>query len=367
MSEGVSERPYSKAAVVETAPSVGLERIRSRAFGRYRSVGRARRRRWLVPLLALALDAILGDPPNRWHPVAWQGRWLAWAERWAPARSPFRLVYGALIVVLGAALSAGPAWGIARLLQRLPVGAGLLIEAAALKLAVAARGLDRAAAQVEAALRRGDLSEARRLLGWHLVSRPTDDLSAEEVAAAAVESVAENLTDGLVAPLTAWIVGGLPGVWAYRFVQTADSMWGYRDPAHEWLGKAAARLDDLLNWGPARLGAMLLVLSAALLGEDARRAWRAWRMEAGRTASPNAGQTMATMAGALGVTLTKRGHYALRGGDQPVTPDVLRRARRMLVLAAGLAGALCAIVARGSGGDGEAGASSSLCRPLKRL
>jgi len=236
-------------------------------------------------------------------------------------------------------LSAILAWTVQRVAARLPWPLRLLIEAGVLKLAISSRGLDRAAGEVEAALRRADLPEARRLLSWHLVSRDTRDLSAEEVAGAAVESVAENLTDALVAPLCAYMAGGLPGVWAYRFAQTADSMWGYHDEQHEWLGKPAARLDDALNWLPARLAAGLLTAAAALLEgrAAAARAWQGRRREARNTASPNAGQTMATMAGALGVTLTKRGHYVLRGGDAAITPDVLARGRRIVRLAAGLA------------------------------
>lgn len=329
-------------------------------------------------LLAYFFDHALGDPPNRWHPVAWQGQLLAWAEsrirKWgtknqktkSKGREPgfelqcleqgpaqpqnaaaVDLVWfagGAGALAVGMAASAGTLWGVERMTLQLPWLSRLLIEALLLKLALSARGLDRAAGEVEAALRRGDLSEARRLLGWHLVSRDTSDLSAEEVVGAAVESVAENLTDAFVAPLCAYVAGGLPAVWAYRFCQTADSMWGYHDPAHEWLGKSAARLDDALNWLPARLAAALLIASAALCGEDARQAWRTRRTQANRTASPNAGQTMAAMAGALGVTLTKRGHYTLAGGDQPVTPDTLRRARRVVRTAA-ILGAMMATLA----------------------
>ncbi len=226
-----------------------------------------------------------------------------------------------------------------RVARSLPWPLRLLIEAGLLKLTLASHGLDRAASEVEAALRRDDLPEARRLLSWHLVSRDTSELSAEEVAGAAVESVAENLTDAFVAPLCAYAAGGLPGVWAYRFAQTADSMWGYHDEKHEWLGKPAARLDDALNWLPARLAAGLLTVATALVEgrPAAANAWRARRAQARNTASPNAGQTMATMAGALNVTLTKRGHYALAGGDAEITPDVLARGRRIVRVAAGLA------------------------------
>ncbi|PKO23299.1 MAG: cobalamin biosynthesis protein CobD [Chloroflexi bacterium HGW-Chloroflexi-1] len=314
-----------------------------------------------VQLLAYWLDQIVGDPPNRWHPVAWQGRFLAWAERHAPAsegRSQgsgvrdqgaadsemARFAWGASSLLAGMSLSAAAAWGVMRLARCLPWPLRLLLEAGLLKLTLASHGLDRAAGEVEAALRRGDLPEARRLLSWHLVSRDTSDLSAEEVAGAAAESVAENLTDAFVAPLCAYAAGGLPAVWAYRFAQTADSMWGYHDAAHEWLGKPAARLDDALNWLPARLAAGLLTLAAASCGEDAANAWRTRRSQAGNTASPNAGQTMAAMAGALGVTLTKRGHYTLAGGAAAVTPDALARGRRITRVAAGLAVAAATIV-----------------------
>ena len=326
-----------------------------------------------APLAAWALDRLLGDPPNAWHPVAWQGRFLAWAEdrsqrpegqksggrgqsRDREAGAPDaglaagdlgRFAWGAAALAAGMALSAGAAWGASRLARRLPWPFRLALEAGLLKLAIASRGLDRAAGEVEDALRRGDLGEARRLLSWHLVSRDTSDLSAEEVAGAAVESVAENLTDAFVAPLCAYFAGGLPAVWAYRFAQTADSMWGYHDEAHEWLGKPAARLDDALNWLPARLAAGLLAVATWLVEgrAAARRAWRTRRDQARRTASPNAGQTMATMAGALGVTLTKRGHYVLAGGDAALTADTLARGRRIVRMAAGLAVLAATIVA----------------------
>jgi adenosylcobinamide-phosphate synthase len=298
----------------------------------------------LAPLLAFLLDRWPGDPPNRWHPVAWQGRLLTSAAPLAPDGDPARLAYGTAVVAAGAGASAAAAALVAGFAARLPLFPQLLVTAVALKLAVSSHGLDRAAGEVESALRRGDLVEARRLLGWHLVSRPTADLSAEEVAAATVESVAENLTDAFVAPLCAWVLGGLPAVWAYRFVQTSDSMWGYHDPEHEWLGKFAARLDDALNWLPARLAAGLLAVAAGLHGADVRGAWHTRRSEARRTASPNAGQTISTMAGALHVTLSKRGHYTLNGGCEPVTPDTLARARRIVRTASLLGIGMCILL-----------------------
>ena len=297
-----------------------------------------------APVVALSLDRALGDPPNRWHPVAWQGRLLDLASRHAPDGDRARFFYGGAVVLLGAGLSAAAGAAVEGLAARLPPAPGLLLRGAALKLAIACHGLDRAACEVEDALRREDLPAARRLLGWHLVSRPTGDLSATEVAGAAVESVAENLTDAFVAPICVWAVGGLSALWAYRFCQTADSMWGYHDREHEWLGKPAARADDVLNWLPARLATALLACAGALQGADVRGGIRARAAQASRTASPNAGQTMATMAGLLHVTLTKRGHYSLAGGTAAATPDTIRQARKIVRSAAWLGGLLVSTV-----------------------
>jgi adenosylcobinamide-phosphate synthase len=195
------------------------------------------------------------------------------------------------------------------------------------------RGLVVAGDEVEEALEHEDLAGARRLLTWNLVSRDTTALDEAQVAAATIESVAENISDGVVAPLFYYALGGLPAALAYRFVNTADAMLGYRDPAHEWLGKAPARLDDLANLLPARISAALIVLAAALVGENATAAWRAWRRDAARTESPNAGHPMSATAGALEVELEKVGHYRLgAGGGAPSARDIGRATRMIRIV-----------------------------------
>jgi adenosylcobinamide-phosphate synthase len=195
------------------------------------------------------------------------------------------------------------------------------------------------------ALARQDLAEARRLLNWHLVSRNTGDLSAAEVAGAAIESLAENLTDSLTAPLLAYASGGLQAAWTYRFINTADAMWGYRTPEFEQLGKFAARLDDALNWLPARLTGWLLVAAAWLSGENAANATRTMLADHGRPTSPNSGWTMSAMAGALGVTLDKRGVYQLSGGQGRLDVTTLKRAIRVADVSVGLIVVVSVLVA----------------------
>lgn len=269
-------------------------------------------------LIALLADALLGDPPNRWHPVVLLGGWMRLGERQAPQGDAARLGWGAAWLAGGIALTGATT----ALLPR----HGLLQGLAASTL-LAYRGLDRAVGEVQAALEAGDLDEARRLLSWHLVSRPTADLAAEEVAAAAIESLAENLSDSLVAPALAFLVGGLPGITIYRLVNTADAMWGYRNERYEHLGKAAARTDDLLNLVPARLTAALIALAAQVVHGRGAGAWQGARRDAGRTASPNAGWPMAAMAGALDTTLTKRGHYTLGNGSRSPNAALIAEAR----------------------------------------
>ncbi len=298
-----------------------------------------------IPLvLAVGLDLVAGEPPDRWHPVAWIGRVLASAERLSPERTV--RCGGAALLAATAAVCAGAAIveGLARRLG----WAGVVLEAVALKPAFAVRRLATAATEVQGSLAAGRLDTARRTVAWHLVSRDTAGLAAGEVASAAVESVAENLTDSVAGPLLAYALGGLPAAWGYRTLNTADAMWGYRDACYERFGKAAARLDDAANLVPARLAAGAIVLGAVAVGEDAAAAARlAWSHHA-RTASPNAGWPMAAMAGALGVGLAKAGAYRLGDRPLPGSPAAIARAVRVFAAASGVViGVMLAVTLRG--------------------
>jgi adenosylcobinamide-phosphate synthase len=231
-----------------------------------------------------------------------------------------------------------------RLLDRSPGKTRCLLEGAALKPALSVRDLLRAAKSVEIALERGRLKRARELLARHLVSRDTARLSANGVAAAAIESVAENFNDGVVAPLFWYRAGGLPAAYVFRFVNTADAMIGYRSPDLEWYGKTAARLDDLLAFVPARLSAALIAAAAPIVGESGGAALLRAVVDAENTSSPNAGWPMAAMAGALGVRLEKNHHYVLnRDARLPEAADI-RRARHVVLAASGLAAVLAEVL-----------------------
>jgi adenosylcobinamide-phosphate synthase len=295
----------------------------------------------LVVLLAIALDLLLGDPPSRFHPVAWMGSGLGAGRRRLCQGSALRLLLGGGAVTLGVMGLAALGGALAAWLASVLGPAGIVLEACVLKATISPRGLTSAASAVAAALGRGALDEARRLLGFHLVSRPTGTLDAGQVASGAVESVAENLTDALVAPLAFFLVLGLPGALAYRALNTADTMLGYREGPLEYFGKLAARLDDLANLLPARLAALALVLAA---GSRARAAWSAMARDRSRTASPNAGWTMAAMAGALGVTLEKPSTYRL-GQGRPPEGDDIRRAVRLFARASTISTLLLMCVA----------------------
>jgi adenosylcobinamide-phosphate synthase len=271
-----------------------------------------------VLVLAVALDLALGDLPNRFHPVARIGGLIAAGRRFA-VRVPPRLLtaYGIALVAAVAAVALAGSLAVIVAASWLPWPGGLLLEVWLLKCSFALRGLVAAVQQVRDALAVGDLDGARYAVARHLVSRPVVALDEGATASAAVESLSENLTDSWVAPLCFFLLGGLPAAWVYRAVNTADAMIGYREGLLERLGFASARLDDLLNLVPSRLAALSVVAGASLAGASTARAWRIWRRDAAMTESPNAGQTMAAMAGALGVTLEKQGHYRLGEGAPP--------------------------------------------------
>jgi len=295
--------------------------------------------------LAVALDLLVGEPPNRWHPVAWIGMMIARGRRLAPGRRVGLLLWGAVLILLVTGVSAGGALAAHATLAALPVPVALLGDAWLLKCSFSFDGLFAAVEVTRGHLVAGDLAGARRQVSWHLVSRSTEELDAPAVASAAIESLAENLTDSLVSPLSYYAIGaffggpgaGLALAWAYRAVNTGDAMIGYRRDELEYLGRVTARTDDVLNFGPARLAAATIVAGAWLARQSWGGAARVWRRDGPRTESPNAGRTMAAMAGALGVTLEKRGHYRL--GDGP-SPDVSAVDRAVRVFAAAAAVAL---------------------------
>ncbi|ETX04332.1 MAG: hypothetical protein ETSY2_29410 [Candidatus Entotheonella gemina] len=277
-------------------------------------------------LLAIGMDLVIGEPPNRFHPVVWMGQLIAALRRWAPSQGRINaFLYGGLIMLISAALVMGLGALLQQLLATLPWLLSLLLEALILKTCFSLRSLARAARQVQHALLQQNLPQARHLLSWHLVSRDTTVLSPSQISAATIESVAENASDSLVAPLFYYAIGGLPCALLYRLINTADAMLGYRDFEREWLGKIPARLDDLVNLIPARLTAWLILIMAFLYRQGIQEGWRVWRRDAKQTASPNAGHPMSAMAGALGVELVKIGHYRLGNGlKPPVQADIAR-------------------------------------------
>ena len=274
----------------------------------------------LALLLALLLDLTLGEPPNRAHPTVWIGKTVALGERITPgpqSAPALQLAGGAVMAVVIPAAWGAAAWAASFWLMQLHPLAYLVAVAALLKTTFSVRMLHRVAADIGRILSSGDIADARRQMSA-LVSRDTSQLTIGQMAAGAIESVAENITDSVVGPLLAFALFGLPGAVAYRAINTLDSMVGYHG-RYEYLGKASARLDDLVNLIPARLAAGLLWFATAILpGMAGGRAWSIMLAHRGRTESPNAGWTMAAMAGGLGVTLEKIGHYRL--GDPAPEP-----------------------------------------------
>ena len=293
-------------------------------------------------MLAVVIDQVIPDPPNRAHPVAWFGGLLRIGQLRLQYGSPLGLLLrGTVMLVAIGMLAAGAGWMLS--LGTRGLGwPGVILEALALKLVISLRGLMRACELVEGALRGGQLDRARWLLGHHLVSRATAGLDPGHVRSAAIESAAENLTDAFAAPLCFYVFFGLAGAYAYRVVNTADAMVGYRDGTLEYFGKVAARIDDLLNLLPARLAALAIVFAAALHG-CGRGAWSTMVRDHARTASPNAGWTMAAMAGSLGVVLEKIGVYRLGHGCLPGPGHVEQGLRLVKVGAVGVVLTLLAV------------------------
>jgi adenosylcobinamide-phosphate synthase len=238
------------------------------------------------------------------HPVTWIGRLIAWLDRRLnreTATPQARRAAGIAAVLILSAIVGAIAILVQSALLRLPFG--ILAAAILASTLVAQRSLYRHVADVAAALEIGGVTAGRETVA-HIVGRDTDTLDAAGIARAAIESLAENLSDAIVAPVFWMAIGGLPGAALYKAINTADSMIGHHTPRYEAFGWAAARLDDLVNVPASRLSALLLSAAAALCkNANPGAAWRAVIRDAGKHRSPNAGYPEAAMAGALGLSL----------------------------------------------------------------
>lgn len=313
----------------------------------------------LALMFAYLYDRLVGDPPWLPHPVAGIGRLAQSLERWLRPRRPGplrELVGGLVLLLVTVATTVAVVYLLLAAARSFHPWAAAALEACLVGIALAGRSLGEAGRAVARCLDDGDLEGARRAVA-QLVSRDATRLGPDEVVRAAVESVAENTSDGFVAPLFYALIGGAPLAWAYKAVNTLDAMYGYRDRSNLYFGRAAARADDVLNWLPARLTAVLIAVAAAFGGLAGRRAWLTAWSQGRRHPSPNAGYPEAAMAGALGVQLGGTNIYAagvsrrpyLGEPWRPLVPGRVYEAVRVLELTALVATIIAALVALGFG------------------
>lgn len=294
----------------------------------------------LILLLALAWDILLGEPPRWLHPVVGMGKAISLGMRQAPRRGGLaQLLWGAGLLLATLAVFFLGAYFLLAFLKGVSLVLYVLVGAFLLKSAFSIRGLGNAATRVRRLLAEGKIEKARFEMR-SLVSRDTEGLSEPQMVAATVESVAENTGDSIVAPLFYFGLLGVPGALGYRVINTADAMMGYHG-RFEYLGKFAARFDDVLNYLPSRLTGLLIVAVAFITGKDGPRAWRIMLRDHSRTESPNAGWPMAAAAGALGSELSKVGHYRLGDALAPLSPPLIDQSLRLMWLAGLSWAALC--------------------------
>ena len=302
---------------------------------------------WAV-LGGFVLDALFGDPAWLPHPVVYMGKAISKLEKFLRPRLPKtpqgELLGGAIVAFclpVGTFLLTGlVCWGAARLHPLL----GLAVQMFWCGQALAARGLVQESTNVYQELKKPDLPGARKAVS-RIVGRDTAELTAEGVTKAAVETVAENASDGVIAPLLYMLIGGAPLALTYKAINTMDSMLGYKNEKYLYFGRVPAKLDDVANYLPSRLAALLWVAAAAFTHNDAKGAWKIWRRDRRNHASPNSAQTESACAGALGVQLAGPAYYfgeyyakpTIGDALRPIEPEDILRANQMMYVASSFA------------------------------
>lgn len=242
-------------------------------------------------------------------------------------------IWGLLIVIWGVLVFGATPYFILRFISARSSLLVFLVSIPMLKVSFSLKYLFKSAREIRDLLKDGNLEKARSLTSYHLVSRNTDNLSSEQISSCVIESVSENITDSFTSPIFYYFIAGIPGSWAYRFINTSDAMIAYRNEEFEWGGKFTAWCDSFLNWIPARLTALMIVLSSFLYpGASGRKSWKYLVRDRNNTASPNAGWTMSAMAGALSVRLEKESEYILGDGEDLPSVEKIDRSLGITLL-----------------------------------
>ncbi len=287
----------------------------------------------LILLLALVIDLTLGEPLAIIHPVVWMGKVVSFLIKGGQCRSPaIQFFYGLGVTLVTIGIFVVPVYFVLSYLKGLNLIAYVVIAAVVLKTCFSLRELRRATLKVRNLLAEDKLAEARFELR-SLVGRDTSKLDESLMVSAAVESVAENSCDSFFAPLFYFLLFGVPGAVAYRVINTLDAMIGHHGE-FEYLGKFAARLDDVANFVPARIAALFIVVDAWISKKNVSTAWRVMLRDRSKTESPNAGWTMSALAGALGVQLEKVGYYKLGDNHNSLSLNTIDASLQIMMTAA---------------------------------
>lgn len=270
------------------------------------------------------LDRIVGDPPNWPHPIRWIGTFIGKMTK-VMNKGQHRIFKGSILLVLTVGFVFTSALAICLFAYSINLYVGIAVESLLIAIGLAQKSLGDAALAVYRPLAAGDMPEARKKLSW-IVGRDTEKLNESEIARGAVETVSENTADGVTSPIFWAFLLGAPGLWLYKAVNTLDSMVGYKDERFEQFGKFSARADDVLNFIPARItGLLILLFSANKGGISLAKRFTGWRQDARRHQSPNSGYLEAATAWQLGITLGGTSTYRGKLSKRPkIGPGVVK-------------------------------------------
>jgi adenosylcobinamide-phosphate synthase len=292
----------------------------------------------LIFTLAFLIDIVLGEYPDRIHPTIGIGKMISYLKRKSKNANPRVEKANGIIMALISIIAVSLPVFVLLFWLRISFGSipYVIVGAILFKATFAINGMGQYTKPIAAALKQNDLAGARKWLPY-IVRRDPNSLNERQIISAAVESIAESTTDGITAPFFFYGLFGVPGAFAYRVVNTLDSMVGYKNVEYRNIGWFSAKLDTIANYIPARLTAYLMVSASFFLLENWRESWRILQRDKLKTASPNAGYTISAMAGALNVQLEKQGCYTL-GDDHGISPEHISKSLRVMTVTAVLFG-----------------------------